>query len=80
MPIDISIIYKFHSTHDSKTGNQELNKKPLLNSQGVARPVSGRCDFDSIFRPLPLFRITRPKMFIILNFGFQTNIEHKFCP
>ena len=44
-----------------------------LNSQRAARPVLGRCLFDSVFRPLPLFRISRPKMFIIFKFDFLTN-------
>ena len=45
----------------------------LINSQGAATPVFGRCVFDSFFRPLPLFKISRPKMFIILKFDFLTN-------
>ena len=39
-----------------------------INSQADARPVSGRCNFDSVFRPLLLFRNSWPKMVIILKF------------
>ena len=51
---------------------------PWLNSQGAATPVSGWCLFDSVFRPLPLFRISRPKMFIIFKFDFLTNGQLRF--
>ena len=50
----------------------------FFNSQGAATPVSGWCVFDSVFRPLPLFRISRPKMFIMFKFDFLTNGELRF--
>ena len=49
-----------------------------FNSQADARPVSGRCNFDSVFRPSSLFRNSWPKMVIILKFYFLTNGERGF--
>ena len=49
-----------------------------FNSQGDARPVSGRRDFDRVFRQVLLFRNSRPKMFFTLKFDLLTNGEHRF--
>ena len=46
-----------------------------FNSQRAATPVFGRYVFDSFFRPLPLFKIFRPKKFIIFKFDFLTDGE-----
>ena len=41
-----------------------------FNSQADARSVSGRCNFDSFFCPLSLFRNSRPKMVVIRKYIF----------
>ena len=63
----IKIKYKYQN-HDKKIEIVELMIQ--FNSQADARPVSGRCNFDSFFRPLSLFRNSRPKMVVIRKYIF----------
>ena len=51
----------------------KINILKPFNSQADARPVSGRCNFDSVLHPLSLFRNSWQKMVIILKFVFLKN-------
>ena len=44
-----------------------------INSKRVVRPLSGRCDFESVFRLLIILKISLPKIFITLKFDFLSN-------
>ena len=57
---------------------RNLRLEIFFNSQPAARPVLWRCLFESVFRSLPLFRISRPKMFIIFKFDFLADGELRF--
>ena len=44
-----------------------------INSKRVVRPLSGRCDFESVFRVLIILKISLPKIFMTPKFNFLSN-------
>ena len=50
----------------------------FFNTSGVARPISVRFDFDSIFSPLSDLKSSRLKIFVMLKFDFQSNDSLRF--